>query len=358
MGLRSLGVTISIGSEHLIGQIQYSHELIYSIERSTDPWEHDIDTHLKPGKVSVRHLRSFVVAAKTGNLTKASRILCVSQSALSLTIAQLEADLGLKLFDRSTRSFTATAAGAEFMPVAERLLKDMERALLSMRALGNVERGSVGLAAVPSVMTLLIPATVARFIQDRPNINVYLREENAEGVQRRLLAGDVAFGISNIWQEDAQIDFQPLFQDRYGVMYASPSALDESDDPVRWRELDKFRVIGFSSDWGLQTRLQSRNIPEGVRRPRYEVSNTTTMAALISEGAGVSVVSALGARRPPLDGLNFRPLVEPVMMRTVGVMRRKGQILSPAAAELLARLLEAMPAQLSVPNVILAPGLR
>jgi DNA-binding transcriptional LysR family regulator len=314
-----------------------------------------IEAHLQPGKVSARHLRSFVVAARTASLTKAAQILCVSQSALSLTISQLEGDLGLKLFDRSTRSFDTTAAGAEFVPVADRLLKDMEGALRSMRALGNVERGAVGLAAVPSVMTLAIPATVARFIRERPNINVYLREENAQGVQRRLLAGDIDFGISNLWKDDAQVDFEPLFQDRYGVLYASPSELD-SKKQLCWRDLEDLRVIGFSSDWGLQNRLLAQEIPEHVRRPRYEVSNTVTIAALISEGAGVSVVSALGAKRPPLDRLSFRTLDKPAMMRTVGILTRKGQGLSPAAASLLSELRRDLPQQVSIPGVELVGG--
>jgi DNA-binding transcriptional LysR family regulator len=315
--------------------------------------ERAIDEHLRPGKVSNRHLRCFVVAARRGNLTKAAQILCVSQSALSLTIAQLEADLGVQLFDRSTRSFQVTAAGAEFLPMAERLLKDIEVSLRAMRALGNVERGAVRLAAVPSLMTLAIPATVARFIREHPNVNVYLREENAEGVQRRLLAGDVDFGLSNLWQEDAQVDFEPLFDDRYGVVYAAQSALDRGSGALRWRDLESLRVIGFSSDWGLQNRLNAQEIPEHVRRPRYEVSNTVTIAALIREGAGVSVVSALGARRPPLDKLRFRLLEEPVVARSVGILTRKGQGLPPAAAGLLTELRADLPPHLAVPGVAL-----
>jgi DNA-binding transcriptional LysR family regulator len=217
--------------------------------------------------------------------------------------------------------------------------------------LGNVERGAVRLAAVPSLMTLAIPGTVARFIRERPNVNVYLREENAEGVQRRLLAGDVDFGLSNLWQEDAQIQFEPLFQDRYGVLYAPPSPLDDVRGELRWRDLETVPVIGFSSDWGLQNRLVSQEIPEHVRRPRYEVSNTVTIAALISEGAGVSVLSALGARRPPLDSLRFRLLEQPVLMRTVGALTRKGQTLPPAAAALLADLRRDLPMHLRVPGV-------
>ncbi|HWL30323.1 MAG TPA: LysR substrate-binding domain-containing protein, partial [Burkholderiaceae bacterium] len=310
-----------------------------------------MDEFLKPGKVSLRHLRSFVVAARTANLTRAAQALYVSQSALSLTILQLEAELGIKLFDRSTRSFNTTAAGEEFIPIAERLLKDMEAALRSMRALGNLDRGAVGLAAVPSVMTLAIPGTVARFIHDKPGINVYLREENAEGVQRRLLAGDIDFGIANLWREDAQLDFEPLFHDRYGVLYAPPSELDRGEGALTWRALECLRVIGFSSDWGLQNLLMSEEIPEHVRRPRYEVSNTVTIAALISEGAGVSVMSALGARRPPLDRLSFRLLRQPVMQRTVGILTRKGRGLSPAASFLLDRLRKELVPHLNLPGV-------
>jgi DNA-binding transcriptional LysR family regulator len=73
-------------------------------------------------RLSIRHVRAFVAVAKHRSLTRAAETLFVTQSALSLTIQHLEEDLGVLLFDRSTRRLDLTQAGEEFLPQAQRLL--------------------------------------------------------------------------------------------------------------------------------------------------------------------------------------------------------------------------------------------
>jgi DNA-binding transcriptional LysR family regulator len=87
-------------------------------------------------RISMRHLRGFVAVAQHRSLTKASEMLSVTQSALSITIQHLEEDLGVKLFDRTTRRLDLTQAGEEFLPNAQKLLGDFDATLRNMRALG------------------------------------------------------------------------------------------------------------------------------------------------------------------------------------------------------------------------------
>ena len=85
-------------------------------------------------RLSIRHIRAFVAVAKHRSLTRAAESLFVTQSALSLTIQHLEDDLGVSLFDRSTRRLDLTQAGEEFLPSAERLLQDFDSSIREMRA--------------------------------------------------------------------------------------------------------------------------------------------------------------------------------------------------------------------------------
>lgn len=133
-------------------------------------------------RVNIRHLRSVLAVAKHRNLTRAAESLFVTQSALSLTINHLEEDLGVALFNRSTRRIELTAAGVEFLPNAERLVHEFDRSIRQMQALGSVERGLVGIAAVPSAMALLLPAAVAQYMDAYPGVDLYLREDNSESV--------------------------------------------------------------------------------------------------------------------------------------------------------------------------------
>ncbi|MFM0272327.1 LysR family transcriptional regulator [Paraburkholderia nemoris] len=299
--------------------------------------------HVK--RISIRHLRAFVAVAEHRSLTRASEALFVTQSALSLTIQHLEADLGLAMFDRSTRRLDLTDAGYEFLPTARRLLQDFDGSISEMRALGKRERGRVGVAAVPSVMALLLSEASAEFIDKFPGIDLYLREDNSEGVQQRILSGDVDFGICSPWEPDAQLSVEPLFEDTYGVVTAPDHPFARQTKEIAWDQLEHYRIIGFSADLGMQHQLsQTPGLSQQVREPRYRVSNTSTIATLLIRGEGVSVMSALAAQRAPLDSLTFRLLKGPTLSRTVGLLTRSGRSLSPAASAMVAELRKALPA--------------
>ncbi|WP_394782008.1 LysR family transcriptional regulator [Undibacterium sp.] len=289
-------------------------------------------------------MRAFVAVAQHRSLTRAAESLFVTQSALSLTIQHLEEDLGLPLFDRSTRRLNLTQAGEEFLPSAERLLQDFDSAVRDMRALGKRERGKVGVAAVPSVMALLLPEAVATYIDEFPGIDIYLREDNSESVQQRIISGDVDFGICSLWEADPELVFEPLFEDSFGVVFASHHPLASSADDICWDEIAKYRIIGFSSDLGMQHQLSSTAaLRKEVREPRYRVSNTATIETLLTRGLGVSVMSALAAHREPLNKLNMRLLSGPVLKRIVGVAWRESKSLSPAAAQMLEHIRKKLP---------------
>lgn len=295
-------------------------------------------------RISVRHLRGFVTVAHHRNLTKASKMLFVSQSALSLTIRHLEEELGVKLFDRTTRRIELTQAGEEFLGSAERLIHDFDTTLRNMRALGQRKRGAVGIAAVPAVMALLLPEVIATYIDAFPGIDINLREENARGVQTRILRGEVDFGISSLWTSDPELAFEPIFDDHYGVIFGPKHPFATRKSKITWADLGKMQVLGFSADLGMQQQLANMpNIPEHIRHPRYQASNTATIETLIRSGLGISVMSALAAQRPPLDRLKLNLLHGPICFSTVGILFRKGRSLSPAAEDLLERIRKSIP---------------
>jgi DNA-binding transcriptional LysR family regulator len=159
-------------------------------------------------RLSIRHPRAFVAVAEWRSLTRAAEALFVTQSALSLTIQHLEQHLGLPMFDRSTRRLGRTSAADEFLPTARRLIQEFDASINGMRALGKRERGRVGVAAVPSVLTLLSSEAAAAFIDKFPGVDLYLREDNSESVQQRILSGDVDFGVCSPWGGGCAVEFR------------------------------------------------------------------------------------------------------------------------------------------------------
>ena len=96
--------------------------------------------------ITIKQLRAFIAVAKLRNFTRAAAQLNVSQSALTIAIRQLEAEVGLRLFDRSTRAVELTPHAITFRPAAQRLLDDLAQSIDDLNAVAALALILVGLA--------------------------------------------------------------------------------------------------------------------------------------------------------------------------------------------------------------------
>ena len=131
---------------------------------------------------TLRELEAFLGVARFGNFTRAARSLHMSQPALTVRIRHLEDALGVRLLDRTTRSVALTQVGREFLPVVERVLGEIDAVAVNARELAGKRRGLVTVAALPSIASTLLPATVAAFKTSHPGITVRLRDAVAQRV--------------------------------------------------------------------------------------------------------------------------------------------------------------------------------
>ncbi len=292
--------------------------------------------------LSIRHLRAFYAVAQAGSFTRAAESLHLTQSTLTATIKQLEDQVGLTLFDRTTRQVLLSSEGKRFLPVAERLLSDFDTALADLRAVSEQQQGQVGIAASPSTISRLLPGIVKQYRRDHPNIGIYLRDDGAGGIEQRILENEVDFGVASNHSNHPDLEYQPLLRDRYGVVCPTdhPFALQNhtAATEVSWRQLGEEQLIFLTTDTGIRVQL-ARFRKEGVvdidlDGPVIEASNPAAVAALISEGMGISLLPALAAATINFAGLAFIPLTAPDISREICLIRRKGRSLTPAAAQM------------------------
>src|SRR6516165_9362966 len=131
---------------------------------------------MQPVNVPDLTAHAVLAVAEYNSFIAAAAFLKTSQPALTRTIMRVEDVLGVRLFDRSTRRVAITAAGKEFVAVAERMLNDLRISVRSMREIGEERRGQIIISSVVSVATGLIPAVVAKYRASRPGIEIILRE--------------------------------------------------------------------------------------------------------------------------------------------------------------------------------------
>ena len=167
--------------------------------------------------ISLRHLRAFVAVAEAASFTTAARQLFLTQSTLTKTIRELEQEIGLTLFERTTRKVALTTQGNAFMPVARRLLNDFELLLSDLREKSAGSSGSVYVASSLAFASCVLPEVLKRLKQDYPCIHVRLLDDTSGGVVRRIESGEVDIGIgSYVGAAGNKLDKRKLLSARLG----------------------------------------------------------------------------------------------------------------------------------------------
>src|SRR6185312_15969211 len=151
-----------------------------------------------PPDVGTRQLEAVLALAEYGSFVAAAARLRLSQPALTRSIKRLEAQLGVQLFERSTRRVQITAAGREFAAVAERMLNDLGITVQSVREVAEERRGLVVISSVMSVAGGRLPGIVAAYRADRPGVEIHIREGVQATVLEDVRSGVADFGIGYV----------------------------------------------------------------------------------------------------------------------------------------------------------------
>ena len=282
--------------------------------------------------INLRHLRAFAAVARDASFTRAAERLLLSQSALTVTVRQLEDHLGVALFNRTTRQVALTVDGETLLVAAERIIGDFERALADVSATARQRRGRVPIAVLPSLATRLMPALVRGFHEAYPDIRITLRDDNGRGVHRQVLDRDVELGICNVWRDYPELEFTPLTSDRFGLVCRRDDPLAREDGPYNWAGIDQGRPFIMAADTGFYTALH--DTPEFVERcptPAGEVLVMVTMLDMVRAGLGITLLPELARPAAVESELVFRRLTNPVVYRHLCLIRRRNEALSQGA---------------------------
>ena len=145
--------------------------------------------------LTARELLTVVALAENGSFVATSAYLNTSQPAVTRTLKRLEQRLGVTLFARNTRHVEITAAGREFVAVAERVLHDLQITVRSMRDIGSEQRGQVIVTTYSAFAYQVLPPILQAYRETRPQIDVRLREGRQPDILEDVRSGVADFGV-------------------------------------------------------------------------------------------------------------------------------------------------------------------
>lgn len=279
-------------------------------------------------------LQAFAAAAELKNFRQAAEAVHISQPAFSRRIEKLETSLGVRLFDRDTRNVELTSVGREFARKIRRLLDDLDETLLGLQAVGGVRMGEVTVACVPSAVYYFLPQVLRDYHARYPRIRVRIHDASANEVLSVVSGGQADFGVNFLGDEEAGIEFQPIFEERFVLACRRDHPLARKRK-LAWADLAPYDFMTVSRSSGNRM-LMDLALAGSAVRPQavYEAQHVTTLLGLVEAGLGVAAVPSLALPAQDHPVLASIPLEDPVVSRSIGLIRRKGRSFTPAAERL------------------------
>jgi DNA-binding transcriptional LysR family regulator len=171
--------------------------------------------------MELSELRVFLRVASERSFSRAAMKLHRTQPAVSQSIRRVEADLGERLFDRSTKDATLTEAGRLLKEYAERMLRLEEEAEAAVRELKDLQRGRVLIGANEASVHVVLPL-IARFRTEHPLVHVDVRRVHARQIGAEVAQGSLDFGVLTFQPAETGLKSVALGQDEL-VMLVHPS---------------------------------------------------------------------------------------------------------------------------------------
>lgn len=279
-------------------------------------------------------LLAFRAVAELGNFRRAAETVHLSQPAFSRRIDKLEQALGVRLLERTTRRVTLTAVGREFERQVRRLLDELDSTLLGIRGVAATRMGEVTVACVPSTVYYHLSQVLVRYHALQPRVRVRVLDASANEVLTAVSRGDADFGLNFIGAQEGEIEFTPLAEERFVAACRRDHPLARRKE-LRWADLAGHDFLSVNRSSGNRLLLDQAlaGVPD---RPQaiFETQHVTSLLGLVEAGLGIAAVPAMampGKQHPVLVSV---PLVDPVVTRRMGLIRRRGRSLSPAAQQL------------------------
>jgi LysR family transcriptional regulator, carnitine catabolism transcriptional activator len=278
----------------------------------------------------------------THHFTRAAEQCHLSQSAFSQKIARIEQTAGVPLFERSTRHVALTPEGEVFAQEVTRIQQDLQHAVTHLGELATRRIGKVAVAALPSVAAVWMPRVIARYRAANPNIRIELFDVLAGAGLTLLREGRVDMFVT-AGGDLREFDVTELKKEQFYLVCPRTHRLAASRSVTLAQTRDE-DFIHLARSSSVRQHIEAAGAVARVNS--LEVEHLATVAALVSEGLGISVVPELTLFHFERAELAIVPVRDRGLRRPILLARRKGKALSIAAKAMVKEILrEARPAR-------------
>lgn len=290
--------------------------------------------------INVRQLETLVAAADASSFSEAAGKLGISQPALSETVKRIEGELGVRVFERTTRSLSLTPEGEHAVVVAREAVRDFHMALASIADRTQGRRGKITVAALPSVTCAVLPSAIQAFRAHYPGIEVRVNDVLHERAVSMVLEGVADLALSIRPAQHAELRFQELGSDVMRLVCRVDHPLARRKH-VTWRDLGCYPFVSLARTSSVRrlTDVAFTNCDLSAQ-PAFVVEQIPSAAALVKAGLGVTALPDLTLSMFSGSELTSRSLAGPEIRRSVGSITLERRTPTNPVKKLLASLID------------------
>lgn len=290
--------------------------------------------------VTTRQFQAFLAVARLGSFTRAAEEIFVTQAGLSLMLKDLEAQVGARLFDRTTRSVHLTAAGEALLPVVRNMLAEWQRATSNIGRLSAEAEQEVTLAATPLIAASVLPRWLEEFQKKHLGVRVQVSDLDRRQILLGIEAGEIDVGLGAFFKPAVGIERQLLATFQMVRLSAKPAGSNARKSRmlprVPWTALANDRLLPLPADNPIQKLVDGQLRTLGLTPDRHGPSqNIQAIIAMVEAGHGVAALPSFVKPACARYEVAIQTLVEPLVPIDFFAVSKKGRLKTALASTLM-----------------------
>ncbi|WP_244816865.1 LysR family transcriptional regulator [Caballeronia sp. Lep1P3] len=280
--------------------------------------------------VSLHQLRLFIALARYRSFTRVGDEFGITQSAVSRGIRELEDEIALRLFDRTTRQVALTDTGRRLLARLAPLVEELE-ATLRPHPHNSTEPGVVNVASSCGLTASVLPALLASCKSRLPEVTVVVMDRPQNAVLQLVRSGEAEFGIVIAPDNLDELAAEPLFDDSFAAVAGASHRLGQAER-LNWQDLRGMPLLLLDDDTGSLAAIENALARHGIAGAvRQRFTQPAAVARMAEAGLGIGVLPMHARAIAESSASAFIPLV-PDESRTLMLVRRRGRALRASAA--------------------------
>ncbi|WP_028974350.1 LysR substrate-binding domain-containing protein [Spirochaeta cellobiosiphila] len=272
--------------------------------------------------MNLRDIEYFVAVAKSGHFRIAAEECYVSQPTLSGQIKKLEEELGSSLFERNTRSVILTAFGEEALPIAKKILANVQELQSCAESLKDPYQGILKIGIFPTLGPWLFPRLSEPITEEFPHVQVHLLEEQSNYLIQKLQNGELDIAFLALPQDIPGMKEIPLFSESFWAAFPEKHSWSQKEE-IYPDDLNGENMLLLNDGHCFRDQAIEICYRYGAEeRKQFRATGIETLRQMVRMGSGITLIPRMAIPDFPEKGIRYKEVSGADFKRNIGLFYR------------------------------------